>query len=230
MKKITIISLFLTGFAFQTWAQNVVALGANSFGIYGGITFQNINGVNAGGDKLSNTLVPRFNIGINEEFPIAPDFFLQAGLQFISKGTEGNISFTDNSGTNTFKRNLSLYYIELPVNFIYKPYLGTGHLILAFGPYVGYALSGKAKFIGINPPTEKNIEFVTDAPNSDVNNLVYYKRWDVGANFSFGYEFHNGLSLVLTSQLGLVNINANTSSKLAESNTGFGLLLGYRFL
>ncbi|MFA9214127.1 MAG: outer membrane beta-barrel protein [Candidatus Methylacidiphilales bacterium] len=230
MKKITIISLFLTVFAFQTRSQNVVALGANSFGIYGGITFQNINGVNAGGDKLSNSLVPRFIIGINEEFPIAPDFFIQAGLQFISKGTEGNVNFTDNSGTNTLKRNLSLYYIESPVNLVYKPYLGTGHLILAFGPYVGYALAGNAKFTGNNSPADKDLEFVSDAPNSDVNNLVYYKRWDIGANFSFGYEFSNGISTLLTTQLGLVNINSNTSSKLAESNTGFGLLVGYRFL
>ncbi|MES2654580.1 MAG: porin family protein [Bacteroidota bacterium] len=229
MKSIFIVSLFLLAFNLNTSAQNNT-LGSMSFGIYGGINFQNINGNDGGGSALSNSLVTRFNIGINEEIPIATDFYIQPGLQFISKGTEGNVNYTDNSGTRSLTRNLSIFYIELPVNLVYKPLLGTDHLVLAFGPYVGYAVAGNAKFTGTNAPANTDLQFVTDAPNSDANNLIYYKRWDVGANFCVGYEFSNGINMMLTSQLGLININANSSSKLSEKNTGFGLSVGYRFL
>ncbi len=229
MKSIFIVSLFLLVFNLNTSAQNNT-LGSKSFGIYGGINFQNINGDDAGGSALSNSLVTRFHIGINEEIPIATDFYIQPGLQFISKGTEGKVNYTDNSGTRSLTRNLSIFYMELPVNLVYKPLLGTDHLVLAFGPYVGYAMAGNAKFTGTNAPANTDLQFTSDAPNSDANNLIYYKRWDVGANFCVGYEFSNGINIMLTSQLGLININANSSSKLSEKNTGFGLSVGYRFL
>jgi hypothetical protein len=44
-----------------------------------------------------------------------------------------------------------------------------------------------------------------------------------------GYQLANGLNLILSSQLGLVNVNSKTSSSLINKNTGFGLNLGYRF-
>ena len=46
-----------------------------SFGVYGGLNFQNINGTNANGAALANSLVPRFTLGINEEIYIVPEFY-----------------------------------------------------------------------------------------------------------------------------------------------------------
>ena len=43
------------------------------------------------------------------------------------------------------------------------------------------------------------------------------------------YRVESGLNLILSSQLGLVNVNSKTSSSLINKNTGFGLNLGYRF-
>jgi len=94
---------------------------------------------------------------------------------------------------------------------------------------VGYAVGGKALFEGTNAPDDTNIDFRSTVSNTDPNNLIYFKRMDVGGNFFVGYELKSGLNFSLTSQLGLVNINSKTTSKLANQNTGFGLAIGYRF-
>lgn len=226
MKNNSIFTFLLLLASANVFAQ--AEMGRPSIGIYGGVNFQNINGTAANGNQLTNSLVTKFHIGINGEIPIAPDFFFQPGIQYIGKGGEGEVQYTDNAGTRTITRNLGLNYLEIPLNLMYKPLVGAGNFILGFGPYFGYALNGKASFTGNGAPAERDVEFVSDAPATDANNLVYFKRMDIGANFIVGYQLQNGLYLVLNSQLGLVPINAKTATDLNNKNTGFGLSLGYR--
>jgi hypothetical protein len=233
MKNKILFTVILNAIFFQSIAQNESAskppLGYYSFGIYLGAGLQNINGKDASGNKLNNSLVSRFNAGFNEEIPLAPEFFLQVGLQYISKGTMGVVDYNTNSGTQKTTRELKLNYFEMPLNFIFKPMLGNNHIVLGFGPYLGYCFSGKAIYTGSFAPDKENIVFVKTVPSNTTNNLVYFKRFDTGANFLVGYEMHNGINLTLNSQLGLININSNTESQLANKNTGFSLALGYRF-
>jgi len=232
MKKITLFAIVVFLLTLNTNAQDGVKpqpeMGKASFGIYGGINFQNINGKDAAGDKLTNSLVTKFHIGVNEELPIAPEFYFQIGIQFMGKGTKGNVQYIDDAGSHTINRQVNLNYLEMPLNLVYKPILGKGHLILGFGPYFGYAATGRTEFTGDFAPEDTDIQFVKTAPQSDRNNLIYFKRFDVGANFFVGYQFQNGINLVLNTQLGLVPINSKTESKLTNKNTGFGLSLGWR--
>lgn len=200
-----------------------------SFGVYGGLNFQNINGTNPKGDALTNNLVPRFTLGVNEEIYIAPEFYFQIGLQYITKGSTGNVDYTEFLITRSVTRELNLKYIEMPLNLLYKPLVGSGKLILGFGPYVGYCIGGTAVFSGNSAPNNADLKIQEDAPNNETNNLIYFKTMDIGANFMVGYQIANGINLTLNTQLGLVNINSNSSSSLANKNTGFGLNLGYRF-
>ena len=160
---------------------------------------------------------------------MAPEFFIQIGLQYTGKGTRGQVNYYNDPSEI---REVSLHYVDMPINFLYKPLVGKGHFLLGFGPYVGYAFGGKAKFEGNSYTAEQNILFANDINESNPNDLVYFKRLDVGANAFFGYEFANRLNMVFNTQLGLVNINSKNSgisnSKLSEMNTGFGLSLGYR--
>jgi len=50
-----------------------------SFGVLGGINFQNMNGKDAGGDKLENDLIIGFHVGVNVQVPIVPEFYFQPG-------------------------------------------------------------------------------------------------------------------------------------------------------
>lgn len=182
-----------------------------TFGIRAGVNFQNLNGKNVLGDKLDNKLKTGFHVGANAEIPVATDFYLQPGVLFSTKGAKYDA--VDDSKVN-------LSYIEVPVNFIYKPVLGDGKLLLGFGPYAAFAVSGNFK-VGDNK-TDLNFG------SNDDDDL---KGFDAGANFLAGYEFSNKLSFQLNAGLGLLNIANRTDgdTKSVTKNTGFGVSLGYRF-
>ena len=182
-----------------------------TFGIRAGVNFQNLNGKDSDGDKLENDLKTGFNAGVNAEIPVGIDFYLQPGLLFSTKGAKYNFLGTETT------RNIS--YLELPVNFLYKPALGEGHLLLGFGPYAAYAVGGKIKGGG----TDIDMEFGDEVGET--------KAFDAGANLLAGYEFSNNLSFQLNAGLGLLNMynRPQGDSESTLKNTGFGLSLGYRF-
>lgn len=203
-------------FSLPAFAQNMtVNTGRTTFGIRAGVNFQNINGEDMDGDELENHILTGFHAGVNAEVPIGTGFYVQPGLLYSLKGAE-----SENS-----ERKVHLSYVELPVNLVYKPMLGTGNMVLGFGPYVAMGVGGNVEANG----NKTDIEFVSDYEAS--NPAPQFKRLDAGANFLAGYEFANKLSFQLNAQLGLVNINpeisSNNDSKLR--NTGFGISLGYRF-
>ena len=180
-----------------------------SFGVRAGVNFQNLTGKDETGDKFSNKLIPGFNVGGNVEIPIATDFYLQPGLLFSTKGAKDKNS--------DFKTHLS--YLEIPINFLYKPMLGDGKLLLGFGPYAAFGVGGKYKGQVFN---------TGDVFGSDPGQI---KRFDAGANLLAGYEFSNKLSFQLNAGLGLINLanREQGDSKSSLKNTGFGISAGYRF-
>lgn len=192
------------------------SVGTTTFGITGGVNWNNINGKTSTGDKLENKVKTGFNGGVNVEFPVSNGFYLQPGVEYRQKGAElsnGN--------------KLTLSYVDIPVNFIYKPALGRGSMLLGFGPYVGFGIDGKMK----SPNgTERKVNFDNSYSLSEAED-IQFKKLDAGANFMIGYEFKSKLSAALKAQLGLVDINPDTNipgDKTRYRNTGFGLSLGYR--
>ena len=190
-----------------------------SFGFKAGVNFQNLTGKDVNGDKLDNKLKSGLALGVNAQIPVATDFYIQPGVEFNQKGAKSN----DGNYTT------SLSYIDIPVSLVYKPMLGTGRLILGFGPYVGFGVGGKVKGGG----STADVKFDNDITISDFNTgNAYFKRMDAGANFLAGYEMSSKLSLQLNAQLGLVKINPKIeevpNDQSSVKNTGFGLSLGYR--
>lgn len=194
MKTGLILAALLTCISFASFAQT-------SFGIRGGVNFQNLNGKDDDGDKFENKLKLGVNVGVTADIPVvSPDYFLQSGLLFSTKGAK--IEGTD--------VKVKLSYLEVPFTFLYKPTLGTGKLLLGVGPYIGYAVGGKID--------DTDISFDND-----------FKRFDAGGNLLFGYQFAQNLSAQLNAQLGLVNIGQNDQGDATIKNTGFGVSLGYHF-
>jgi hypothetical protein len=192
------------------------AAGTTTVGITGGVNWNNINGKTSTGDNLDNKVKTGFNGGINVEFPVSNGFYLQPGVEYRQKGSElsnGN--------------KLTLSYIDIPVNFIYKPALGMGNMLLGFGPYVGFGINGNVKSAN---GTERKVTFTNSYSLSEAED-IQFKKLDAGANFMIGYEFKSKLSAALKAQLGLMDINPDTNipgDKTRYRNTGFGLSLGYR--
>ena len=132
-----------------------------------------------------------------------------------------------------FNTTLKISYLEIPLNFLYKPLLGNGHLLLGFGPYVAFGIGGKATYEGGGSSLTEKIKFKKTVKSSDPNDVVYIRPMDAGANLLVGYEFGNRISFQLNTQLGLTKINPEyegvSNDKSSAKNTGFGISLGYRF-
>ena len=191
-----------------------------SFGVRAGVNLQNINGRDEFDNKQENKLVPRFHAGFNAELPLADDFFVQPGVLFSTKGTKFK-------GSNT---RLNLSYIEVPVNLLYKPALGNGKLLLGFGPYLAFAVSGKLKPENGN---DRSITFKNEISIGEALSGNFLRAFDAGGNLLVGYELSSNLSVQLNAQLGFVNIYPDiagvANNNRINKNTGFGLSLGYRF-
>lgn len=191
-----------------------------SFGIRAGVNFQNINGDDFTGASLDNKLKVGFLAGVNAEIPVGIDFYVQPGVVYAMKGAKNDVGDT----------KISVGYVEVPVNFLYKPELGTGRLLLGVGPYIAFGVNGKVKSnAGDEDIKFKNSLTLAEASSGD----PYLKRIDAGGNLLFGYEMANHLSVQLNAQLGMVKINPKVDNanndQSSWKNTGFGVSLGYRF-
>lgn len=208
---VLLISFFTTPLFAQNWSANKKGV---TFGARAGVNFQTINGKNQNGNDLENGITTAFHAGVNAEVPLGTDMYLQPGVLFSKKGAD----LTNN-------REVKVSYIEVPVNLVYKPMLGTGNVVLGFGPYVGFGIGGNLEE---SNGTKKDVVF------ADIYNARPYefRRMDAGGNLLAGYEFANNVSIQLNAQLGLVDINPNVTSNTNQTrwrNTGFGLSMGYRF-
>ncbi len=201
---------------------------SQGFGVRAGINLQNVNGKDDAGDKLENDMTVGFHAGVNYELSIAEGFYLQPGLNFSTKGAK-------NSEDN-FEVVTSLSYLELPIHLVYKPELGSGKLIVGFGPYLAYGLMGKMK------PEEGDdidVKFKQgELSDDDIVDMImgetyYLKGLDAGADIFFGYEFAFKLSVQFNAQLGLLSMypsyEGDDEDDSVYKNTGFGISLGYRF-
>jgi len=220
--KLILIALILVLSASFTIAQEKAKM---SFGVLGGVNFQNLNGKAFNGDKLENDMLLGFHGGINVQIPIAPEFYFQPGLMFSTKGAKNKSA----ASTSTTKLN----YIEVPLNMVYKASLGKGFFMLGFGPYVSYAIGGNVKIESGYLSLNQDIKFKSVVEQGDNLLVPYYKAFDAGANIFVGYEMASGLFLELDTQFGMLNINPEykefPESKSSTKNTGFGLSIGYRF-
>jgi hypothetical protein len=219
--KALLLAISTTMFALGAKAQE-----STTFGVRAGVNFQNINGKEYTDVDTDNKLKTGFHVGVNAEIPVAPEFYVQPGVLFSTKGAI-------NKKDEDIKWKLS--YIEVPVNFLYKPMLGGGKLLLGIGPYIAFGIGGT---VSEADKDEKDVKFEKEITATEYlmggdYPSPYIKRIDVGGNLLFGYELSSKLSAQLNAQLGLVNINPEiegvSNDKTKYKNTGFGVSLGYRF-
>ncbi|MFN2439593.1 MAG: porin family protein, partial [Chitinophagaceae bacterium] len=136
-------------FSFAGFSQETaVTATRTTFGLRGGVNFQTINGKDASDNNLDNGITTGFHLGVNAEIPVGTGSYFQPGILYSMKGAEQK--------NTDIKTKLS--YIEIPLNFVYKPVLGTGNMLLGFGPYVAFGVDGKID----NNGTDTDIEFVGD--------------------------------------------------------------------
>ena len=181
-----------------------------SFGVLGGVNFQNLNGKDMSGDKLENEMLLGFHAGVNVQIPIAPQFYFQPGLIFSTKGAKNTTTILGVDYITTTK----LSYVEMPLNLVYKAMLGNGYFMLGFGPYVGYGIGGKVTTEGGDISLDQDIEFQNVVETGDDLTVPYYKALDFGGNIFAGYELSNGIFAQFNTQLGMVSPNPLSEERL----------------
>jgi hypothetical protein len=196
-----------------------------TFGILGGVNFQNMTGKDFLGNTLENDMILGYHAGVEVQVPIAPEFYFQPSLLFSTKGSKN----VNGLLTTTYK----LSYLEVPLNFVYKASLGNGFIMVGFGPYVAYGIGGKVLTEGGSVALETSVEFKSVVEVGDPIEITYYKAFDAGGNIFVGYELANGIFAKLNAQLGMLKINPEDQRLLDDQSsikhTGFGVSLGYRF-
>jgi hypothetical protein len=210
IKKLYVASL-LAGVMMSAYTQPSLIIGA-------GVTRQNLTGENAEGTRLSNDVKTSFRVGAYVELNLQQAFFLQPGLFFSTKGAENVNEINDQS--------TQIYYLEIPVNLVYKSSLGSGSLLIGLGAYFAYALGGNRQFAG---GTEEIV--FTNNIESPVG-VPYMKPFDAGMDMMLGYEFPFRLRVLFNIQLGMLNLEPkiqNSKPKAITKNSGYVISLGYRF-
>ncbi len=189
-----------------------ITFGQAKFGIVAGPNFSSATTKSAG-DKETGDLIVGVRAGVTADLPLADEFFIGTGLLFTGKG---------NKAGDNFKTTLS--YLQLPINFLFKPEVGNGWLNLGAGPYVAYGLGGKHKGTVSNVSAEWK---AFDDESNIINGKL--KRFDAGLGIVAGYELKAGFNFGINADLGLVNAYDNTDNDRSWKNTSFGVYVGYKF-
>src|SRR5690554_262600 len=78
---------------------------AQGLGLRAGVNFQNLTGDGAPDEAK---MAPRFNIGLDYEIAVAPDFYFAPGLFFATKGYKYEWEGVE--------EKVTLNYLEVPLN------------------------------------------------------------------------------------------------------------------
>lgn len=207
---------------------------SQGFGLKAGVNLQTINGKDEAGDKLENDMTIGFSGGLNYEISIAEGFYLQPGLNFALKGAKATEEYEYFEEVYKVDVKMNLSYLELPIHLVYKPELGSGKIIVGFGPYLGFGIGGKLKEEYEGESEEIDVKFKNKVTEEDwEEDAMFVRPLDAGADVFFGYEFPFKLSVQFNAQLGLLNLSPEYEGAEDDDsvfkNTGFGISLGYRF-
>jgi hypothetical protein len=173
----------------------------------------------------SSKILPRVGFALN--MSLGEKFFIQSGLFYYQSGKKlaetGSIIGLDNS----FKNNITINNIQLPLSLGYKYDLGNaGSVFVMAGAYAAYQFAGKETsdnyISGVYANTQKS-----DLKFGSKDGLDNMKRFDYGLNFAAGYQLPMGLYLRLQYGLGLRQLSNNTTTSIKQGAASASI--GYFF-
>ena len=158
-----------------------------------GVNFANISINNDGDIDDANTLTS-FQVGLIGDWKLLPMLRLQPGVIFTGKGSK--TEFGEPTDATYSRATTNPYYIELPLNLVFKTPTGPLKFFVGAGPYLGIGIAGKleneGKVLGVSYSNERDIEWSDDDPTTldyeEGAGFGIMKRFDYGANITAGIE------------------------------------------
>jgi hypothetical protein len=163
--------------------------------------------------SIVTSAVTGFRGGFVVDYPLGEGLYLQPRVLVSGKG--GKLTILNVEGA------LRPYYLEVPLNIVYKLQAGPGSVFGGLGPHAAMGIFGKVKTKNNSATVTRNLNFGT----SKTDDL---RPFDFGGNFLVGYELPQGWLLTLNYSLGLYNIvpPAKGDDQTAK-NHYFGISVGY---
>jgi hypothetical protein len=168
---------------------------------------------------LDNMWMANFHAGLLFDFGLSRNWSLQLAPRYIGKGD----AFQLNSD---YKEKLSLHYLELPVNFVYKTG-NPGHtrFMIGGGGYISYLASLEDHILGND---DNNIDPAN--PPSPLFGSSDVRTLDWGAGGFLGVETPVGFTVKAGGELGLRQIMQNTTTNEYQfRNSSLLFSVGYLF-
>ncbi len=199
-----------------------------------GVNFVDVVSSSTNFASPEHDLKPALNLGFAADFRLGRSpLCLRIGGQYQPRGF---FDKTDLGNGLSYTRNLSLHYLDLPVDLV----LATGgentKLYASAGGYVGYAVYGRLTrrangfdFLVVRQVGEKDsvskASVLRENPFSSTSS-TNFRRLDYGMNFAVGFE-RNNFQVGITYGLGLANLT--NAPRQTLYNRALGLFLYYRF-
>lgn len=167
--------------------------------------------------------------GVLSEIPISGKFAFRPEINFIQKGSKSNTTLSIYEQDN----KITLNYIEMPLNVIYKLPVGKGNFFFGLGPSIAYGISGRNKLTDPNDPTNNENKAVTFDGKKDPGNDPRYddkyhlKAFDFGANILAGYKLKMGVFFKLGYTYNFPDLDPNDYN--GYKNRGLNICAGYLF-
>lgn len=221
MKKALLILCLATSIV-SSFAQSI------KLGIESGVNLSNLQET-VSGTSSSGSMLTSSHFGVFADVGLGA-WSIQPAILYSSKGGRNDVAgtITTNGSTYTYTgtEQLTLKYVEVPVNVLYHIPVVFGKIFIGGGPYVAIGTSGTDALT-----TTATNNGVT-ATNSGSTNITYgsavgdIKNPDYGINLTGGLSLKNGVLFAIGYGLGLANL-ANDGSTLHNSVIRFSV--GFSF-
>jgi Outer membrane protein beta-barrel domain len=215
--------LFITSFALASLFISSANAQKSSAIIKGGLNLANVS-VNDDGDIDDAKTLASFQVGILGDFYLAPFLAIQPGLIFTGKGSKTQRG--SEGSANFYRATSNPYYLEVPVNLVFKTPTGPVKFFAGAGPYIAIGIAGKNKThgetaLGITYNSEETIDWSNDDPTTldteEDTGFGIMRRFDYGLNGLVGIETSN---IVISANfgLGLAKLQSGTNSEDNNNN------------
>jgi hypothetical protein len=191
------------------------AIAQTRFGIAGGVSFSNMT-QKLLGEKMSGLYQAGIVFGVLVDMPMEKNGSFQAGLNFVQKGTHNKKTFFNPDQ----KTKLTLNYIELPLNVLFK--ISKTKLTVGGGPAFAIGSGGQSRVETSGVPVEDDVSFGEDEEDD-------FKAYDVGLNGQIAYNFTTSLFLAVNYTYGINSLFEDKSPDGQLWNRSGSVRLGYFF-
>lgn len=172
-----------------------------------------------------------YGAGVVADAALSNEISFRPSLNFLKKGMLIESGTSENNYVEKFRFTTDLYYAELPLNFVYNAQTKFGKVFIGGGPSLGFGLSGKAtvRYEYADPLTPLQVEEeTTEAFDSEDNDGLGFKRFEVSASLIGGVQFRNNFFVNAGGLFGLSNL-APSGEEGEYKHKGFHLTLGMFF-